>query len=210
VLASFKLAPGFGPELGDDLFPAGRILANLTYLDFMFGWMEDRTLFKGCIVDHCPNLRCLSVMAYGGHVVSDVSASSWAASFATLSALTALTSLSLTALDVSLAPCVLSAMAGIPALRELSVEMMEADDLGSLMHLVGATQLTKLHVEALEFGEADEEGFNGIQLDCINKVCVCGEGGASRRLPVVAFVLEILTHLGKHIQGCGVAQACWG
>lgn len=126
VLASLDLTAHLSPAVADQLFPAQRILTSLTNLKLTINWLEDTNLFQDSIVSHCPNLRSLTVRAYGGPDVAAVSAFAWRASFGTLSALTELTSLDMTVLEMELTPGVIGAIAAILSLRELSINAMDA------------------------------------------------------------------------------------
>lgn len=114
----------------------------------------------------------------------------WGASFATLSVLTELTQLRVSVLEMEMAPCVIGAIAAIPAARELSIDSMDADDLGSLMQLTAATQLTKLDVDAMQFEGGNDDG--GFQFVCRNQVRGCME--------VVCLCVRVLIRVVKHVR----------
>jgi hypothetical protein len=156
-LTHLDLSGCFGPEHVADAFPQNLRMSKLASLTVFIDWLEETDTIQR-IVDSCPGLEQLRIEGHGGHDIEAVWPEKWAASLACLMDLSSLTRLHMSALGVRMSTGVFSALALLTGLRELHIDAMNANDLGSAVQLTLCKQLTRLEIGVLAM-EQDEGEF---------------------------------------------------
>lgn len=172
-----------GPEFCYRLFSAQRQLPNLQSLSLGAVWFCSSFTVQH-IVRCCPNLRELAVKSTfpGGPIVAATEPDEWAESVSCLTALRGLTQLRMEVDDVDTSK-MWPELASLTGLRSLSMNAVQALQLGDIMKLTACRQLTSLFIETVHELQ-DMPGFNAMSLIHVdNKVRLLPRWRSSRLLP---------------------------
>lgn len=115
-------AADIGPDCAQAVFPPQRQCDNLHDLILDMTWLAEAGVMAH-VAAACPGLEHLTLDSFGGQHLRDIPATAWAAG---LTALHKLTFLSLSTMDVAMAPTVFASLATLTNLRDLSLADLDS------------------------------------------------------------------------------------